>query len=137
MNIAHIYTIVLIRYFSFNEFVLMAALPGILFCIVSGFLPESPIWLMKRNDAEAARKSLEKLRGKEYEKVHELNEILDVLNQNKSEELSQMEKLKQLIAPKIFKPLSMMMVLYALQVISKLHLVSFFLADSFSGFVGI
>ena len=54
VNIAHIYTILLIKYFSFDEFILMAVLPGILFCIASGFLPESPIWLMKRNDAEAA-----------------------------------------------------------------------------------
>ena len=115
--IAQIYTILLIKYFNFNGFMLFATLPGILFCILSGFLPESPIWLLKMDSLEDAEKSLIRIRGSKYEKQFELNEILEVLHSNQQEELTCLEKLGQLTTSNILRPLSMIAIFYAVQVI--------------------
>ena len=116
VNIAHIYTILLLIYFEFDGFVGMATLPGILFCILIWFLPESPIWLSKKDNIEEAEKSLVKLRGSQYENQYELNEILEVLNQNQGEKLLCLEKLKQLMASNVLKPFLMIASFYTLQV---------------------
>ena len=48
VNIAFVYMVVLVLFTNFDLLILMSALPGLVFLLVWGTLPESPIWLLKR-----------------------------------------------------------------------------------------
>ena len=57
--------------------------PCVMFILLSCFMVESPVWLMKHNNPEEARKVLTMLRGLHYNTEAELTEIETLLSSKK------------------------------------------------------
>lgn len=55
VNFGIIYALVLYAIFSMDKIIIMSALPSILFLLTSFFLPESPMWLMKKGKIDEAK----------------------------------------------------------------------------------
>ena len=53
----------------------MSMAPNLLFLVTAYFLPESPLWLVKKGKKFEAEKSLLQLRGPKYEMQEEINEL--------------------------------------------------------------
>ena len=60
--------------------------PSILFLLVSWALVESPIWLLRREDKEGARTTLQWLRGENYDLELEMKELETIVEQERREE---------------------------------------------------
>ena len=50
-------------------------IPTTVFLISSFFLPESPLWLMKKGKTNEAQAAMLKLRGPRYDMQEEINEL--------------------------------------------------------------
>lgn len=131
VNLAFVYMVLLVLCFHFDALILMAAMPGFLFCMVWAALPESPIWLLKWKHCEKAEKSLVSLRGSEYSRQAELDEISEVLSKEEPE-VSVKEKIQKLKSPSVFKPLAMMTILFILQPLSGGDTITFYSLDVFT-----
>ena len=55
VNSGIIYALVLYAIFPMDKIIIMSALPSILFLLTSFFLPESPMWLMKKGKINEAK----------------------------------------------------------------------------------
>ena len=90
----------------------MSASLCVLFLLLSFFLPESPIWLMKKERHEEAEKTMIVLRGPRYLMMAELEDIQSVLNS----QTGFGEKLKALKTRAVLMPVLMMLLMFVLQV---------------------
>ena len=121
VNSGIIYALVLYAIFPMDKIIIMSALPSILFLLTSFFLPESPMWLMKKGKVDEAKvmnagyylyynlstwvclqkknwiyfcqKSLINLRGPKYDFNPELKELEYLV---KSKNTGVMETMKEL-----------------------------------------
>ena len=82
MNCGNLYSLIVAANCSLYTLIIMSIAPAIIFLLFSFFLPESPLWLVKKGYTERAKKSLLALRGSKYEMNDELFE-LDNLVRNK------------------------------------------------------
>ena len=80
----------------------------------SYFLPESPMWLVRKNHYDQAKKSLQSLRGSNYEVNYELEELKTLAKSR--EDLTWFEKIKELKTRSNVIPFSIMTVFMILQV---------------------
>ncbi|XP_077287496.1 facilitated trehalose transporter Tret1-like [Arctopsyche grandis] len=81
--IGFLLTYVIGPYVSYLALSIISMVPGILFMIIFFFMPESPIYLLSKNQRQAAQTSLERLRGKTAQGVQEeLDDIQKGLDQN-------------------------------------------------------
>ena len=60
--------------------------PSILFLLVSWAVVESPIWLLRRDDKDRARATLQWLRGQHYDLELEMKELETIVEQERREE---------------------------------------------------
>ena len=74
------------------------------------------IFVYFRNQTEKAAISLTLLRGENYSKQPELDEILEVLEKEANEVSTFQDKIEKLKSPSVFKPLLMITILFILQV---------------------
>ena len=74
-NIGVCYAVIVSTCFSLNGIIVMMSLPSILFLLTSAFLPESPMWLVKKGHTQKAKNSLLNLRGSKYQMSDELKEL--------------------------------------------------------------
>ena len=79
MNAGAVFTLIMGAYFPLNSLIIMAAMPSVFFISMSFFLPESPVWLMKKGLTELAKTSLLQLRGPKYKMNCELKELEDLV----------------------------------------------------------
>ena len=86
----------------------------IAFLVFSWFLPESPVWLMKKGYMEKARISLISVRGSNYDTCLELEEIKSLVESQEKSSLSQ--KLRYLKSRENIIPLLILSLIFLLQV---------------------
>ena len=110
---------------SLDVLIITSGLPSLSFLSLAFFLPESPVWLMKKGYVEEAKKSLLNLRGTKYEMEVEINELENLV---KSQDHSKWtEKLHDLKSRNNVYPFLVMVIIFGLQVMYKCkNLQSFF-----------
>ena len=77
-------------------------------------MPESPMWLVRKNHYDQAKESLQSLRGSNYEVNYELEELKTLAKSR--EDLIWFEKIKELKTRSNVIPFSIMTVFMILQV---------------------
>ena len=115
INAGIIYSLVLSATFSTYNVMLMSVLPTIFFILASIFLPESPMWLMKKGKTNETEKSLLRLRGNKYHMYYEIKE-LERLVQEKNDNSGFMEKLNKQKSRSYIIPFFIMTIMILLQV---------------------
>lgn len=81
------FTCIVSSFCAWTGLSLILASISVIFLISFIFMPESPMYLVKTNDIDGARRVLKKLRGRKYDVTDELEEIqeeIDELNRNKA-----------------------------------------------------
>ena len=114
---------------SFDNLMIVSALPSCAFLVLAIFIPESPIWYAQKGLFEDARKSLEWLRGGEYDFKEELEEMERILASKQSWK----ESLAELRQRQFCFPIIMMITFMMIQV-SAFSFNSVQLLHDFSGF---
>ena len=96
---------------------MMSAMLPVLFLAVSYFLPESPIWLMKKKKYEETEKTLEALRGSGYCMKMELQDIQYVSdNSVQATTTGFWNSVNELKSRQVMMPIFMMLTMFILQV---------------------
>ena len=113
---ALIYSLVLSATVSLNMVMILSAIPTVAFLVASFFLPESPIWLVKKGQLQKAKLSIIVLRGMEYDYMPEMKE-LEHLTQNQGN-VTFPERIRELRSRKNVVPFLIMALMISLQVIS-------------------
>ena len=125
MNIGNIYILLVSTSFTLNGIISMSAVPTIVFLLTSLFLPESPMWLVKKGHTEKAKNSLLKLRGSKYQMNDELKELENLVKSQGNTSL--MEKLKELKSRSNAIPFLILTTICVLQVYISEKLIHLFL----------
>ena len=112
---ALIYSLVLSATVSLNMVMVLSAIPTVAFLVASFFLPESPIWLVKKGQLQKAKLSIIVLRGMEYDYMPEMKE-LEHLTQNQGN-FTITERIRELRSRKNVVPFLIMALMISLQVI--------------------
>ena len=94
MNFSNIYILMVGDNYSLDLVIAMSALPSLIFFVGVLFLPESPMWLVKKGHLPQAKQALLRLRGSSYDYSYEIEE-LEALVKSK-DDTNWMEKLKEL-----------------------------------------
>ena len=84
MNVGNLYSLIVAANCSINTLILSLIVPSVVFLVLSIFLPESPMWLVKKQHLDRAKQSLKRLRGSDYETEEEIKE-LEALVQSQDE----------------------------------------------------
>ena len=95
MNMGCIYSFTMASQLSLKALIIATTIPSILFLVFSIFLPESPVWLMKKGQIENSQKTLLALRGPRYEMNPEIKELQDlVVSQDNTTLIEKIQELK-------------------------------------------
>ncbi len=115
-NAAFVYTIAFAAYLSYEWLLFVSCLPMIIFLLAAIYLPESPMWLLKKNRDKTAIQALAWIRGPGYEGLHlEIEEMKHCLKES-GKGMSLREQIGFVKSPSVVKPMLLLGVLYALQV---------------------
>ena len=88
---------------------------SVIFLIISIFLPESPLWLIKKGQDERALKIIQRIRGTNYPANVEAKEIYACVNAQRSDETFFRKMAKYALSRQFLQPLSTMLVIAAVQ----------------------
>ena len=102
MNVANIFILMVGDNYSLDLVIVMSACPSIIFLVGAIFLPESPMWLVKKGRLPQAKQSLLRLRGSSYDCSYEIEELATLVQSK--EDTKWMEKLKELKSRKNMAP---------------------------------
>ena len=86
-----------------------------LFIMLVYFLPESPIWNVRRGNISKAEMGLALVRGSEYNYAEEMKEMSSVAKSTSHDETLQ-QKFKYLSGGNVLKPFSLLILLFIIQV---------------------
>jgi len=75
INIGYLYGLAASLIIPVHLLPLVSLIPSIIFLLLSPFLPESPVWLIRQGRAEDAKAVLQRLRGPGYDIEPEIKEI--------------------------------------------------------------
>ena len=114
MNAGAVNSLISAANFSIHTVMILSILPPVVFLLTCYFLPESPVWLMKKGYTEKARLSLLSLRGPDYDMNHELKEIEDLVTTQ--DDSGWLDKLKKLHSRENAIPFAIISVIFILQV---------------------
>lgn len=81
---------------------IISAVMPLIFFAVFFFMPETPVYYLQKNNEDAARKSLVKLRGNQYDVEVELRALREVIEENRRSGASFTESIKTKAAKKGF-----------------------------------
>ena len=95
------------------------------------FLPESPLWLIKKGQDERALKIIQRIRGENYPAHIEAKEIFACVNTGKSDESFLKKILKYGISRPFLQPLSIMLVIATVQGLSGVDAISYYCVTIF------
>ena len=115
MNLGCIYSFTMASLLSLKSLIIVTTMPSILFLVFSVFLPESPVWLMKKGQIENSQKTLLALRGSRYDMNPEIKELEDLVVSQDDTKL--IEKVKELKSRSNAIPFLIMTTIMMLQVI--------------------
>ena len=116
MNAGCVYSLTVGANLPLNILMIMAAIPSMFFLLISYFLPESPVWLMKKGYPERAKESLLQLRGPKYDMNHELKELENLVITQVQDNTKWIDKLKELQTRNNAIPFIIMSTIFLLQV---------------------
>ena len=103
-------------FYTWRDIAMIATIPVTLLTLSMFLLPETPYWLIEKNQSEAAKKSLLFFRGPQYQITQEFQEIeqnhLKKLESNESQ--SNLWALRQICSKAFLKPYSCIGVIFIL-----------------------
>ena len=114
MNVGNLYSLIVAANCSINSLILSLIVPSVVFLGLSIFLPESPMWLVKKGQLGMAKQSLERLRGCDYETKEEIIELENLVQSQDESSLS--EKWKALKTRNNIIPCGIMTLILTIQV---------------------
>ena len=101
------------------------------FLVISAFLPESPLWLIKKGKYEKAQKIIQRIRGNHYPAHVEAKEIHACVNTEKSEEPFLKKMIKYGTHRPFLQPLAIMLVIATVQGLSGVDAISYYCVTIF------
>ena len=113
-NLGNIFILMIGNNFSLHVVIGVSVFPSILFLGSSFFLPESPMWLVKKGHLSRAKDALLKLRGYDYDCTYEIEELQTLVKITEDKKWSY--KLKELKSRSNMIPFFITMVFLVLQV---------------------
>ena len=113
-NLGNIFILMIGNNFSLNVVIGVSVLPSIVFLGSSYFLPESPMWLVKKGHLSRAKEALLKLRGQNYDYRYEIEELQRLVKFR--DDMKCLDKLKELKSRSNMIPFFITMVFLVLQV---------------------
>ena len=116
MNTTVVVSLMVAFVFSFDNFILVSALPPVLFIVTLVFLWESPFWLVKKGRIEEAEVALLALRGPKYAMNLELEEMKTILAKQQGNDATLADNLKELRSRAVFMPVFVVLIMVMLQV---------------------
>ena len=120
MNTSVVASLLLASVMSFENFILVSALPPVIFVVTMVFLWESPFWLVKKGRIEEAENALLALRGPQYAMNLELEEMKTILAKQQGNDATLADNLKELRSRAVFMPVFVVLIMVALQVFCSL-----------------
>ena len=125
MNTSVVASLMLAFVMSFQNFILVSALPPVIFIVTLVFLWESPFWLVKKGRIEDAENALLALRGPQYAMNLELEEMKTILANQQGNDATLADNLKELRSRAVFMPVLVVALMICFQVF--LYLLTFLL----------
>ena len=98
--------------FPFDLSIGICTVPSLLFMVLCFFLPESPLWYVKKGKLDKAEKTLIWLRGPKYPVTMELKELMHCLNQEDQGKVTLKEKIGYFSSRAVRTPIAMMLVMF-------------------------
>ena len=122
MNSCVVVSLMMASALTFENLILVSALPPVIFVLMLILLQESPFWLVKKERVEEAENALLALRGPQYEIKYELEEMKSLLAKQQGNNMTLAENLKQLRSRTIFMPVLVVLAMLVLQVLNLISL---------------
>lgn len=124
--------------FHWRHVAIISSVTPIIAILLYFMLPESPVWLLRHNKIEDAKKALKWLRGNNHDLVqHELDQIVDRMElENKNLKSNEKSSWATLLEPAVLKPFIIMNIFNLLQILSGTYLVVFYAVDILSQIKG-
>jgi len=116
-------------FMSWRNYTLICTIVPVVIFVIMLFVPESPLYLIEKGDEATAILSLMRLRG--AYSSSQIEEELNELKRNHLRHQDQSANWRDLIKASIFKPVSISLVLFTLQVISGIDPILFYTVDIF------
>ena len=113
-NASFIYSLIFSATLPLQGLMIMSAIVPLLFLMVSYFLSESPIWLMKNGKYEETEKTILALRGSQYQHNLEIQDIQSVADNNSATGF--WSTANELKSRQVLMPVLMMLGMFTLQV---------------------
>ena len=115
VTIGFLYSLIMAATFSLKNLIILSMVPSLIFLLLSIFLPESPMWLMKNGYTDKAKKVLVSLRGSKYNLTPEIKELETLVT--KKEDLKWIERMKELKSRNNAIPFMLMAIMMTIQVL--------------------
>ncbi|KAF5307092.1 hypothetical protein FQR65_LT07151 [Abscondita terminalis] len=109
----------------------VSAVPAVIAFIIFFVLPDSHIWLVKKNRIEEATKALIWFRGNKVDEAHE--ELKGVIARIKSQKVEEKFDYKYFFKPHVLKPFFIAITINFLQTLSGVYIVVFYATDIIAG----
>ena len=116
---------------SFPVILVSCVTGSVSFLVISVFLPESPLWLIKNGKDEKAQKILERIRGNNYPAYVEAKEIFACVNTQRSDEPFLLKMIKYGTSRPFLHPLAIMLVIATVQGLSGVDAISYYCVTIF------
>ena len=116
ITIGFLYSLIMAATFSLKNLIILSMVPSLIFLLLSIFLPESPMWLMKNGSTDKAKKVLVSLRGSKYNLTPEIKELETLVT--KKEDSKWIERMKELKSRNNAIPFMLMAIMMTIQVLS-------------------
>ena len=114
ITIGFLYSLIMAATFSLKNLIILSMVPSLIFLLLSFFLPESPVWLMKKGHTDKAKMELVSLRGSKYNLIPEIKELENLVI--KKEDSTWIERMKELKSRNNAIPFMLMAIMMTIQV---------------------
>ena len=101
------------------------------FLVISVFLPESPLWLIKNGKDEKAQQIIQHIRGNNYPAHVEAKEIFACVNTQRSDDSFLIKMIKYGTSRPFLRPLAIMLVIASVQGLSGVDAISYYCVTIF------